>query len=64
MLEPDKERLRISSCLNGWMVTKDYWNPEQQRWEDTKTWVYQDGETLMVVLREEIMEVPNGQAQS
>ncbi len=47
MLEPDKERLRIYPSQNGWQLSIDRWNEEAQRWEDGKSWVFQDQEILL-----------------
>ena len=55
MLRPDIDRLRLTACLNGWLLVIESWNNEEQRWEEAKSWVFQEAEVLSHFLLEQLM---------
>lgn len=57
MLRPDKDRLRLDACANGWLLVYETWSEDKQVWCGIKGEVYQDPEILLSVLREQIVPV-------
>ena len=51
---PDRDRLRIYACQNGWQVTLESWNNGEQRWEDGMSWVYQDLAVMLTIIQEHL----------